>query len=49
MAGNEKDLRKGGRGQERRGTMVNFGTKIDAGLKEGQAINWGGGLRQTLE
>ena len=50
MAGDEKvysldihlDLHKGGRrrgGQERRGTMVNFGTKIDAGLKEVQEIN----------
>ena len=38
------DLHKGGRGQERRGTMVNFGTKIDTGLKEGQEINWRGGL-----
>ena len=26
---------KGGRDQEQRGTMVNFGIKIDAGLKEG--------------
>ena len=31
-------------GQKRRGTMVNFGIKIDAGLKEGQEINSGGGL-----
>ena len=57
MAGDEKvysldihlDLHKGGRGQERRGTMVNCGTKIDAGLKEGQEINCGGGLCYTLE
>ena len=52
MAGDEKvysldihlDLNKGGRGQKRRVTMVNFGIKIDAGLKEGQEINSGGGL-----
>ena len=52
MAGDEKvysldihlDLHNSGRGQERRGTMVNFGIKIDAGLKEGQEINSGGGL-----
>ena len=57
MAGDEKvysldihlDLHKGGRGQERHGTMVNCGTKIDAGLKEGQEINCGGGLCYTLE
>ena len=42
MAGEEKlyslDIRlhhqKGGRDQEQRGTMVNFGIKIDAGLKK---------------
>ena len=52
LAGDEKvyslnihlDHHKGGQGQERRGTMVNFGTKIDAGLKEGQVINRGGGF-----
>ena len=52
LAGDEKvysldihlDLHEGGRGQKRRGTMVNFGIKIDAGLKEGQEINSGGGL-----
>ena len=52
MAGNEKvysldihpDLHKGGRGQKRRGTMINFGVKIDADLKEGQEINSRGGL-----
>ena len=52
MAGDEKvcsvdihlDLHKGGRGQKRCGTMVNFGIKIDAGLKEGQEINSGDGL-----
>ena len=38
------DLHKGGRGQEWRGTMVNFGIKTDADLKEGQEINWPGGL-----
>ena len=38
------DLEKGGRGQKRRGTKVSFGIKIDAGLKEGQEINSGGGL-----
>ena len=36
---------KGGRGQKQRRTMVNFGIKIDAPLKEGQEINSGGGLR----
>ena len=52
LAGDEKvysldirlDLHKDGRGQERRGTMVQFGIKTDAGLKEGEEINWGGGL-----
>ena len=52
MAGDEKvysldihlDLHKGGMRQKRRGTMVSFGIKIDAGLKEGQDINSGGGL-----
>ena len=52
MAGDKKvysldihlDLHKGGKGQKRRGTMVNFGIKIDACLKEGQEINSGGGL-----
>ena len=52
MAGDEKVysldihlyLHKGGRGQKRRGTMVNFGIKIDSGLKEGQEINSEGEL-----
>ena len=52
MAGDEKvysldihlDLHKGEREQKERGTMVNFGIKIDAALKEDQEINSGGGL-----
>ena len=47
MAGGEKvysldihlDLHKGGREYERRGTVVNFEIKIDAGLTESQEIN----------
>ena len=47
LAGEEKvysldiclDHHKGGRDQEQCGTMVNFGIKIDGGLKEGQEIN----------
>ena len=52
MAGDEKvysldiylDLHKGGWGQKPRGTLINFGIIIEAGLKEGHKINSEGGL-----